>query len=35
METPGLVSANEVEVPGVATSSGVRVMASRLVSSTA
>ena len=35
MEILGLVSANEVEVPGVATSSGVRVVASRLVSSTA
>ena len=35
MEIPGLASADEVEVTGVATSSGARVMASRLVSSTA
>ena len=35
MEIPGLVSANEVEVPGVATSSGVRVVVSGLISSTA
>ena len=31
----GLVSANGVEVPGVATSSGVRVVVSGLISSTA
>ena len=35
MEIPGLVSADEVEVPGVATSSGVRVVVSGLISSTA
>ena len=35
MEILGLVSANEVEVPGAATSSGVRVVVSGLISSTA
>ena len=35
MEIFGLASADEVEVPGVATSSGVRVVVSGLVSSTA
>ena len=35
MEMLGLVSADEVEVPGVATSSGVRVVGSGLISSTA
>ena len=35
MEIPGLVSADEVEVPGAATPSGVRVVVSGLISSTA